>query len=156
MMRTGTNSILDFSGYLADRTEGFTGREWVFNAVNDWLARSDGSRFFILTGEPGCGKTAVASRLVQFAYDGACPPDGLECVTSKFLSAIHFCSARDLLWIDPRVFAHSLALQLADRYPAYAQALAEKSGDQHIHIEVDQRVQHLEGGEVAGVVIQNL
>jgi hypothetical protein len=156
MRYNGTKAAIDFSDYIADRTEGFTGREWVFSAINDWLARSDGPRFFVLTGEPGSGKTAVAGRLDQFSQGENRPPEDLTSLTPKFLSAVYFCSARDRLWIDPRAFAESLALQLASRFPAYAEALAEKSGDQQIYIEVEQNVQHMEGGQVAGVVMKNL
>jgi tetratricopeptide (TPR) repeat protein len=147
---------MDFSDYIAYRTERFTGREWAFHAINNWLAGSEVSRFFILSGEPGSGKTAVAGRLEQFSRGEIRPPENLTYLTHNFLSAVHFCSARDRLWIDPRAFAKSLALQLANRYSAYAEALAENSGNQQIRIEVDQQVQHMEGGEVSGVVIKNL
>jgi DNA replication protein DnaC len=40
-------------------TEGFTGREWVFEEIDRWL-QQDNERFFILTGEPGVGKSAIA------------------------------------------------------------------------------------------------
>jgi hypothetical protein len=71
----------------------------------------------------------------------------------QFLSAAHFCSAQDSRWILPRTFAVSLALQLAGRYPAYAMALAEKSGDPQIHIEIHQKI---EQGQATGVIINRL
>ncbi len=40
--------------------EGFTGREWIFEEINRWL-QQDNERFFILTGEPEVGKSAIAS-----------------------------------------------------------------------------------------------
>jgi hypothetical protein len=43
---------IDFTNYITERTINFTGREWVFQPVNDWLADPGGSRFFLLTGEP--------------------------------------------------------------------------------------------------------
>jgi len=52
------------------------------------------------------------------------------------LALFHFCSARDSRWMDPFVFAESLAMQLASRYPEFARALAEKSSDRQIRIEV--------------------
>jgi ATP-dependent Clp protease ATP-binding subunit ClpA len=45
-------------------TEGFTGREWVFKEIDRWL-QQDNERFFILTGEPGVGKSAIAALLTQ-------------------------------------------------------------------------------------------
>src|SRR5712691_8281513 len=122
MALNGRERVLDFTSYISERTTNFTGREWVFQAINDWLADPDGSRFFLLKGEPGSGKTAVSARLIQFSQ-GIPPPVGLSCLTPGYLSAIHFCTARDTLWIDPFAFAGSLATQLANRYPAYLKLL---------------------------------
>jgi len=144
---------LDFSTYVLDRTRDFTGREWVFQAVNDWLDDPAGERFFLLTGEPGCGKTAIASRLCQFSQGIVPPPDGLQHLTQGFLSAIHFCLARDALWIDPLVFAGALATQLANRYPAYRRALANLQEDRQVQVDVRQKVQEVVNGQVIGVVI---
>jgi tetratricopeptide (TPR) repeat protein len=143
---------LDFSTYVLDRTCDFTGREWVFKAINDWLADRDGSRFFLLKGEPGSGKTAISARLSQFSQ-GLPPPNGLSYLTRGYLSAIHFCSARDTTWIDPLVFAGSLATQLANRYPAYLKLLEDLQQEKHIGIEVQQTVQEVVNGQVIGVVI---
>ncbi len=145
--------VIDFTSYITDRTTDFTGRAWVFQAVNDWLAKPDGSRYFLLTGEPGSGKTAIASRLSQFSQGLVPPPAGTSHLTPHFLSTVHFCSARDGRWINPYTFTESLALQLAEHYPAYAKALAEKSGDGQIHIEVQQ---HIGQGQGTGIVIHRL
>jgi len=148
---------LDFNKLISERARNFAGREWVFQEINDWLANPAGHRFFLLTGEPGSGKTAIASRLAQFSQGQFAPPQGLDQLSPGCLSAIHFCSARDRRWINPHVFSESLALQLSARYPAYAKALADKSADRRLHIHVEQRVQEVaSGGEVSGVVIKNL
>jgi hypothetical protein len=60
-------------------TRDFTGREWVFQAIDTWLADPKGPTFFIITGEPGIGKTAIAARLTQV----------------RDLAAYHFCRARE-------------------------------------------------------------
>ena len=153
MEQNESKPVIDFTSYITERTINFTGREWVFQAINEWLADPDGSRFFLLRGEPGSGKTAISARLSQFAEGTVAPPDGLAHLHSDFLSAFHFCSARDSRWINPRVFAESLALQLAKRYPVYAKALAEKSGDRSIRIEVQQQIGQ---GQGVGVMINKL
>ncbi|MBD2095600.1 hypothetical protein H6F90_10570 [Trichocoleus sp. FACHB-591] len=55
-------SAIDFTLDLKKLTRDFTGRQWVFDDIDRWLRESD-ERFFILTGEPGVGKSAIAARL---------------------------------------------------------------------------------------------
>jgi hypothetical protein len=74
----------------------------------------------------------------------------------NFLSALHFCSARDRRWINPTIFAESLALQLSARYPLFAEALAEKREDRQISIEVTQSATSFTGGQMVGVAIHKL
>jgi hypothetical protein len=117
--------VIDFSGYVAERTEGFGGRDWIILAIDEWLADPAGGPIFLLTGEPGAGKSALAGQLALIS-DGAVPaPDGAGSLRAGFLAAVHFCSARDLRWITPSVFAKSLARQLSERYASYALALLQ-------------------------------
>ena len=123
------NLKLDFSAYIADRTHQFTGREWVFERVKRWLEDAEGDspeerlrqRFFLLTGEPGSGKSAIAARLTQFAQGTKTYPG----LTAGYLHAVHFCSAQDSTWVDPKDFVRSLALQLAASIPDFALALKD-------------------------------
>lgn len=156
MNQSAPPMLLDFSTYITERTRDFTGREWLFATIDRWLAKPDASQFFLLTGEPGIGKTAIAARLTQFSQGASPLPDDLPRLVPGFLSAVHFCSARDRRWINPHVFAQSLALQLARRYPLYAQALAEGVSDQQVLIQVKQQVQEVKGGQVAAVIIGDL
>ncbi len=47
---------LDFASDIERLTRDFTGREWLLDKGDSWLKR-EGERFFILTGEPGTGKS---------------------------------------------------------------------------------------------------
>lgn len=134
--------------YVEERAKHFTAREWVFAALVEW-ALPVGPRCFLLTGEPGSGKTAIASRIVQL--NGSPSPSELR----GLLSGYHFCSAGDLAWINPHVFISRLARQLAAHFPRYGKALLETAGDRAIHITVNQ---HVEGaaGPVSGVIIGHL
>jgi hypothetical protein len=151
-----TRSVLDFTNYIADRTQNFTGREWVFQAINAWLVNPDKPRFFLLIGEPGSGKTAIAGRLSQFAQGETAPADP-GCFRPGFLDAVHFCWVQDSLWIDPFVFAGSVATQLANRYPAYRKALEAPSEGQPVHLEVRELKQEVrsvsKGGQVIGIIV---
>ncbi len=144
-----TNLVIDFTSYIEERTAHFTGCEWLFQAINDWLVRPEEARFFLLSREPGSGKTAIANRLCQFSQRTVPPPDGLTHLTPGFINAMHLCSARDSRCINPRVFAELLAMQLAEHYPGYAKALVEKSGDQQIRIA---RQQYIGQGQGIGVM----
>ncbi|MFC1878756.1 hypothetical protein ACFLZW_02470 [Chloroflexota bacterium] len=158
-----TQKSLDFSAYISERGKHFTGREWIFQEIDAWLSDEEGERVFLLTGDPGSGKTSIAARLVQFST-GQTPEIPAECksIQPDFISAFHFCSAREQTWHNPHAFIESLALQLAARFPEYAEALAEqssdeKTGDKKIDIDVRQRAETIsEGGKQIGVYIENL
>lgn len=137
---------------IAERTAHFSGRGWVFGEVDDWLQRAPGGRYFLITGEPGSGKTALAARLFQISA-GEAPPNGYARIGPRAIAAAHFCSAADANSIDPRSFAASLALQLSARSAAYAQAL-KNVGDKVININVQATGGTLE--RFTGVVIENL
>ena len=125
--------MLDFTSYLAERAEQFTGREWVVDAVAAWRGDSPGERSFLITGEPGVGKTAVAARLAAEA---------------GWVDAMHFCSAQDRRWINPRTFAESVSHQLAATKPEFAAALLRRSAP---NIAIQQTVGGDNLGQVVGV-----
>jgi len=135
MAPTTVRQPINFDVYIEERVDRFSGRNWVFDYIHKWLALPEGNRFFLLTGEPGSGKTAIAARLSQFSSGSAAPPANCQKFSPGFLSAIHFCSVRAGTWIDPISFARSFALQLAQANPRFAQALAT-AGDRSVNIQV--------------------
>ena len=44
---------------LQQLTEDFTGRSHILNKIDQWLQQKD-QQYFVLTGEPGVGKSAIA------------------------------------------------------------------------------------------------
>jgi hypothetical protein len=132
-------------------TEGFTGREWVFAEIDRWLHQGN-ERFFLLTGEPGVGKSAIADRLTQLSLSTESSHPHLP---PGFLSAIHCCSARDSTSVDPKNFARAIALQLAQKIPQFAQALKD-IGEKQVTIRVEQSIEKANNSTIQGVVIQNL
>jgi len=121
-------------------TEGFTGREWVFEEIDRWL-QQDNERFFILTGEPGVGKSAIAARLTQIRDD---------------VAAYHFCRAGDVETVRPARILRSLAAQLGEHLPDYGQALANRIKPIHLRVEVNINIGSMTGSQVTGVYIENL
>jgi DNA-binding Xre family transcriptional regulator len=53
-----------FGALIADKTEGFVGREYVFEAISEFLTVHP-KGYFILQADPGMGKSAILARYVQ-------------------------------------------------------------------------------------------
>ena len=90
--------------------KGFFGREWLFEAVEEWRqdAKRD-SRLFWITGDPGVGKSAFSAQLTHTRSDPV--------VAAQFVE-----------WDKPdhrdsRRVVRSLAFQLATRLPDYRKLL---------------------------------
>jgi len=56
--------IISFDTLIADKTEGFVGRQFVFDALDAFLAKEQ-CGYFVIRGEPGIGKTALMAQLVK-------------------------------------------------------------------------------------------
>jgi len=143
-------ATLDFGEYIHDRTARFSGRTWVFERIDQWLANLQ-SRYLLLTGEPGSGKTAIAARLAQFSHGSVDPPGHTGEIRPEFLAAVHFCAATTAMWVDPTSFTSSVSLQLAAQYPEFKNALVE-SGDRSVNIQVTQTFHR--GRNVTGVSLE--
>ena len=98
MLKTFETQIkaISFTFDIASLTENFTGRQWVFDAIDRWLKESD-ERFFILTGEPGGGESAIAAHLIHTRTD---------------IVAHHFCQLGVEETVNPSRVLRSLAAQL--------------------------------------------
>ncbi|MBD1898905.1 NACHT domain-containing protein [Trichocoleus sp. DQ-A3] len=145
---------IDFTDYIAERTRNFTGREWVFEKIHNWLSDLNSSRYFLLTGEPGSGKTALAARLTQISQGSVSLSIPLSHLKKDFLNAIHFCSANDSRRTNPKIFSESIALQLA-ALPEYALALQD-TGEKQVNINATLNVQSAFDSVLQAVVINNL
>jgi hypothetical protein len=56
--------VRDATALLEDKTRGFVGRRFVFDALDSFLARTD-SGYFFLRGDPGIGKSALAAQVTR-------------------------------------------------------------------------------------------
>ena len=118
-------AALDFQALIDDRTRQFTGRAWVFDRVNAWLADPAGARTFLLTGGPGTGKTAIAARLA-LASQGT-PIAGCGALAPGFLRYHHFCQAGLDSTLAPMRFVQALSEALANGLPDFQAALQQRA-----------------------------
>ncbi len=56
--------IISFDTLIADKTEGFVGRQFVFDGLDAFLAK-ERCGYFVIRGEPGIGKTSLMAQLVK-------------------------------------------------------------------------------------------
>jgi WD40 repeat protein len=95
---------LYFNADIQRHLKRFTGRQWVFEAIEHWLADTEGSRIFWITGKPGAGKSAIAAWL---------------CAHRREVAAFHLCQFGHALKSDPRHAVLSIAYQLTTQLPDY-------------------------------------
>ena len=103
-----------FEGRFARHLDGFTGREWVFDAYEHWLDHQPSSRVFWVKAGPGFGKTALA---VQMA--------------NRHRAAIvgtWFCDHQSVELRDPVRALQTIAYQLALRWDDYRVRLLPRLG----------------------------
>jgi hypothetical protein len=138
---------------LASMTVSFTGREWVLDQVLDWMENSL-ERFLFITGEPGCGKTALAawlSGLKLKAEKESQVSIPLKTVRDN-LKSTYFCLATDKRGsVDPTNFAQSLAVQLSRYYEDFTEAMLKSIG---VELNVNQEVTENKG-QIIGIKIEN-
>jgi WD40 repeat protein len=110
-------SELDWD-YVQERAADFTGRGWVFARLDEFLHGPPG--VFLLLGEPGTGKTAVAAQIalaaagrLTMAAAGAAPRRAVP------VAAAYFCRAGSVDLLDA---AQRLSDQLAEAVPGFADA----------------------------------
>jgi tetratricopeptide (TPR) repeat protein/MinD-like ATPase involved in chromosome partitioning or flagellar assembly len=152
--QTRLASVLAEGAWVPKPLTDFTGYVWVFAALDRWLAAESPS-IFLLTGEPGCGKTTLAFRLVQISQ-GEVEIEDVEHIVPGTLAFAHFCTPVDVRSLEPLRFVTSLSLALANRYPGFATALAELNESQ-IQIDVRQNISATaSGGQVVGIQIDSI
>jgi len=98
---------LAFDVEIAKLVAGFTGREWLLSRLDEWLLGNRG-RAFVIEGEPGIGKSAIAARLTA----------------REDCAAVHFCTTRNADTLKPLAFVANLVVALCARVPGFAEQIA--------------------------------
>jgi hypothetical protein len=139
---------------IKERAAGFTGRLWVLKAVRDWVDNGK-ERFFLITGDPGSGKTALAAWLAGAA--GAAPADETLTRVNNSWKAMHFCVADDRRGsLNPGRFAQSLARQLADQYEEFAYAVLRANDPTiDIRLHAGENRGHMVGAQIGTLIINS-
>jgi hypothetical protein len=99
-----------FDAYMADKLQNFVGREYVFNAVNEFI-KNNSSGYFIIRGDPGIGKTALLAKMI-----------------SEHGYIHHFNVALQNIR-STRAFLENICLQLISRYHLPYQTLPQSATD---------------------------
>ncbi len=116
---------------IARRASWFVGRGATLDAISNWLNKPVPAQpWFLLTGGPGSGKSALVAWL---AGAGPNPSTKSSADTRRRIRAnfraVHFCDAdggRAAHSLDPLVLANSIVGQLSRGNPAYANTLAQQ------------------------------
>ena len=136
--------------YVDERAGAFVGREWVFAQVRSFLSGPPGT--FLLRGDPGTGKTAVAARLAQASCGRLGAADSPPPVGERAISAGVFCRAGKATVPE---LAQRLSDQLAASVDGFADALQATAEPgitiRDVHVDVHGDVHA--GGTVSGVVL---
>jgi WD40 repeat protein len=101
----GQASANDLDRFATD----LVGRTWLFADVARWLENASARRL-IVSGSPGCGKSAFAASLVRRQDE---------------IKAYHFCDARRGGSLNPSTVARSLSEQLCRSLPGFQDALLQ-------------------------------
>lgn len=141
---------IDFDRYIDRLTDRFTGREWLFEQhIDPWLQQGK-EQFYLLTGEPGVGKSAIVAQLVK---RWKAQSQDLE---QGILAAYHFCRAGDVETVRPGRVLRSIAAQLGETLPHYGKALNKVLEQVHLNIDVNININSLTNSQVTGIYIENL
>lgn len=142
---------IDFTRYIDRLTDRFTGREWLFEKhIEPWLENKDNEQFYLLTGEPGVGKSAIVAELIKRWQTQ--PGDEEQ----GKLAAYHFCRAGDVETVRPGRVLRSIAAQLGKTLPHYGKALNKVLEQVHLNIDANINIDTLSNSQVTGIYIENL
>ncbi|MEI6336082.1 MAG: toll/interleukin-1 receptor domain-containing protein [Methylococcaceae bacterium] len=89
--------------------QGFIGREWLKDQIDNWRTNSRESKVFCITGDPGIGKSAFMANL--------------STVSKAEVVGVHFCEVNKPNDSSPASVIRSLACQMATRLPDFRRFL---------------------------------
>lgn len=100
-----------FIGEIAAKATGFTGRQWLFERIEEWRQHRREERVLWLKGAAGFGKSAIAAQLAHRERSS--------------VLGIHFCKWNDASTHDAANLVRTMAFQIASRHPDYRKLLID-------------------------------
>ena len=100
----------NFAREISAHLDLFVGRRWLNEKIGHWLAHEP-HPVFVLIGEPGIGKSAIACWLSQ--------------EREQQVISLHLCSSRNMRTLDPYEYVAALVRQLVEMLPSYDAALGD-------------------------------
>jgi hypothetical protein len=122
------NHIINFETLITEKTKGFVGRQFVFDALDSFLSEEK-SGYFVIRGEPGIGKSALIGQLVR---------------TRNLIH--HFNVIQQNIRL-PELFLGNVCAQLIDRYKLDLKIPDEPMGssvllEQGLHLAAQNKANH--------------
>jgi hypothetical protein len=109
--------------HVAENIDRFTGRISLLPKILDWWDKSD-KQLFLLTGDPGTGKSMILGWLAGFGPVPNEPTAQSQLARIReAVKGVHFCQAASRN-ISPQAFADNMANQLTRNVRGFADALA--------------------------------
>ena len=141
---------------VAKNIDQFSGREWLISEVYAWWVGRPETRYFLLTGGPGTGKSMITAWLAGYGPElNPAAAREQRALLSSAVRAVYFCRA-ETRNLSPKVCAESLANQLTNTVPGFAEALATTLEDR-VHIVGSAQAGAADAGaRVTGVAIDHL
>ena len=159
-------TVNNFFSLISEKTDDFSGREWVFNEINNWLNYDpvNRQRYFIVTGKAGSGKITIAARLIEISSGIVKENDGTNIngqdirlpfskIKKDFLDASYVISFKDNLSTNPKTLSESLSYQLAYKYTLFYSELIKSAKTSNINIDASQQQIDAETVEGSSIVI---
>ena len=109
----------NFTSYLSNARERFTGRRWLYNELETNLMKQDTDRGVLVIGEPGAGKSALTAQLI-------CSRSSNPFIHKRIIG-YHLCKHADKATQDPGRFVRNLVDLMARRVPEYGMLVSNSS-----------------------------
>jgi hypothetical protein len=141
---------------VAENIDRFTGRVWLLPELLRWWEQRTDERLFLLTGDPGTGKSMLLAWLAGFGPQPKDARAGEQLARLRAAAkAVHFCQAASRN-TTPQALAESIANQLTSTVEGFGAALAATLADRVQIVGIAQAGTAAPGANLTGVAIAQI